>query len=138
MADAFSPPWLSVCLLLQLACQTKTESAKMEMYLPIPIFSPGFLIGKRSFQDGAMHMDKLSLFSVHCQTFRRPTILQLNIESLTPSKMNVLNHLAVQHETLVILPQETNCTSSEKLIFPSFALDGFSLSKGARPCHACP
>ena len=30
--------------------------------------------------------------------FRRPTILQLNIEGLTASKMNVLHHLAMQSE----------------------------------------
>ena len=39
--------------------------------------------------------------------FRRPTILQLNIEGLTASKMNVLHHLAMQSEALVILLQET-------------------------------
>ena len=32
------------------------------------------------------------------------TILQLNIEGLTASKMNVLHHLAMQFEALVILP----------------------------------
>ena len=51
-------------------------------------------------------------FSGHIiNAFRRPTILQLNIEGLTGSKMNVLHHLAVQHEALVILLQEPNCTS---------------------------
>ena len=39
--------------------------------------------------------------------FRRPTILQLNIEGLTAGKMNVLHHLALQSEALVILLQET-------------------------------
>ena len=69
-------------------------------------------------------------FSGHIiNTFRRPTILQLNIEGLTVSKMNVLYHLAVQHEALVILLQETHCTSSEKLKLPSFALNGFFLSR---------
>ena len=69
-------------------------------------------------------------FSGHIvNTFRRPTILQLNMEGLTANKMNVLHHLAVQHETLVILLQETHCTSGEKLILPSFALAGFSLSR---------
>ena len=62
-------------------------------------------------------------------TFRRPTILQLNIESLTARKMNVLHHLAVLHEALIVLHQETNCISSEKLILPSFALAVFSLSR---------
>ena len=43
--------------------------------------------------------------------------------------MNVLHYLVVQHEALVILLQETQCTSSEKLILPSFALAGFSLCR---------
>ena len=69
-------------------------------------------------------------FSGHIvNTLRRPTILQLNIEGLTASKINPLHHLAVQHEALVILLQETHCTSLKKLKLPSFALAGFSLSK---------
>ena len=49
-------------------------------------------------------------FSGHIvNTFRRPTILQLNIEGLIACKINVLQHLAVQHEALVILLQETHC-----------------------------
>ena len=69
-------------------------------------------------------------FSGHIvNTFRRLTVLQLNIEGLTASKMNVLHHLAVQHEVFVILIQETLSISSEKLILTSFALAGFSLSR---------
>ena len=34
--------------------------------------------------------------------FQRPSILQLNIEGLTASKMSVLHHLALQCEALVI------------------------------------
>ena len=33
--------------------------------------------------------------------FRRPKVLQLNIEGFTASKMNVLHHLAVQYEAIV-------------------------------------
>ena len=53
-------------------------------------------------------------FSGHiANKFRRPKkkILQLNIEGLTASKMNILHHLAMQSEALVILLQETHCTS---------------------------
>ena len=47
-------------------------------------------------------------FSGHiANKFRRPTILQLNIEDFTASKMKVLHHLAMQSEALVILLQET-------------------------------
>ena len=63
------------------------------------------------------------------QIFFRPTILQLNIEGLTASKMNVLHHLAMQSEALVILLQETHCTDAEKLVLPNYQLAGSSLSR---------
>ena len=85
----------AVSLLLQLACQTKIESAKMEGYLLIPMFSLGLLISKRLFQDEAMYMDQTCKTPTY--TFQRPTILRLNIKDLTASKMNVLRHLTVQH-----------------------------------------
>ena len=60
-------------------------------------------------------------FSGHIASkFRRPTILQLNIEGLTESKINVLHHLAMQSEALVILLQETHCTNAEKLVLPNY------------------
>ena len=69
-------------------------------------------------------------FSGHiANKFRRPTILQLNIEGLTASKMNVLHHLAMQFEALVILLQETHCTNAEKLVLPNYQLAGSSLSR---------
>ena len=61
--------------------------------------------------------------------FRKPGILQLNIEGLTASKMNVLYHVAAQREALVILLQETYCTSTQKLVLPDYELAGFSLSR---------
>ena len=104
MVDAFSQPGSLVSLLLQLASQTETKSAKMEGYPAIPMFILGPLIGKRPFQDWALQCGSNLPFSGHIvNTFRRSTILQLNIEGLTASKMNVLDHLAVQHEALVIL-----------------------------------
>ena len=69
-------------------------------------------------------------FSGHiANKFRRPTILQLNIEGLTASKMNVLHHLAMQSEALVILLQETHCTDAEKLVLLNYQLAGSSLSR---------
>ena len=69
-------------------------------------------------------------FSGHiANKFRRPTILQLNIEGLTASKMNVLHHLAMQSEALVILLQKTHCTDAEKLVLPHYQLAGSSLSR---------
>ena len=60
---------------------------------------------------------------------REPSILQLNIEGLTASKMNVLHYLAVQLEAFVILLQETHCISAEKLVLSNYQLAGFSLSR---------
>ena len=69
-------------------------------------------------------------FSGHiANNFRRSTILQLNIEGLTASKMNVLHHLAMQSEALVILLQETHCTDAKKLVLSNYQLAGSSLSK---------
>ena len=68
-------------------------------------------------------------FSGHiANKFRRP-ILQLNIEDLTASKMNVLHYLALQYEALVILLEETHCTDAEKLVLPNYQLAGSSLSR---------
>ena len=71
--------------------------------------------------------------------FQGPAVLQLNIEGLTASKMNVLHHLAVQYEALVILLQETHCNCADKPKTPGCALAGSSLSrKHDRLCHVCP
>ena len=69
-------------------------------------------------------------FSGHIfKKFRKPTILQLNIEGLTASKMNVLHLLAMQSEALVILLQETHCIDAEKLVLPNYQLAESSLSR---------
>ena len=69
-------------------------------------------------------------FSGHiANKFRRPTILQLYIEGLTASKMNVFHHLAMPSEALVILLQETHCTDAEKLVLPNYQLAGSFLSR---------
>ena len=69
-------------------------------------------------------------FSGHIiKKFREPSILQLNIEGLTPSKMNVFHHLATQLEAFVILLQESRCTSAEKLVLSNYQVVGFSLSR---------
>ena len=43
--------------------------------------------------------------------------------------MNVLHHLAMQSEALVILLQKIHCTDAEKLILPNYQLAGSSLSR---------
>ena len=79
----------------------RKQTAKTEGYFPISMFSEGLLIGKRPFQDGAMFR-KTALFRAIAQKFQRPTIPQLNIESLTASKTNILHYLALQSEVLAI------------------------------------
>ena len=69
-------------------------------------------------------------FSGHiANKLQRPTILQLNIEGLTASKMNVFHHLAMQSEAFVILLQKNRCTDGENLVLPNYQLAGFSLSR---------
>ena len=43
--------------------------------------------------------------------------------------MSVLYHLAAQRDALVILLQETHCTSSQRLVLPDYQLAGLSLSR---------
>ena len=61
--------------------------------------------------------------------FRRPAVLKLNIEGLAASKMNVLNHLAVQYQALVVVLQKSHYTCADKLTIPDFTLAGSSLSR---------
>ena len=60
--------------------------------------------------------------------YRRPTILQLNIEGLTASKIGVIEQLASKHQALVLL-QETHCHNAENWLLPGFALPGATLSR---------
>ena len=59
----------------------------------------------------------------------QPRILQLNTEGLTPSKLDVIEHLANTTKALVVLLQETHCISADKLVLPNFALAGSTLSR---------
>ena len=43
--------------------------------------------------------------------------------------MNILHHLALQSEALVILLQETHCTDAEKLVLPNYQLADSFLSR---------
>ena len=101
----------------------------MEGYPPIPMCQCGSASQQTSFSGRGNARIKLP-FSRHiANKFRRPTILQLNIEGLTASKMNVLYHLAMQSEALVILLQETHCTDAEKLVLSNHQLAWSSLSR---------
>ena len=76
-------------------------------------------------------------FSGHiANKFRRPTMHQLNIENLTASKINVLHHLAMQSEALVILLQETHCT--DEVGTSKLSISWVFFKQKAWPCHVCP
>ena len=87
-----------------------------------------FSVGQTSFSGRGNARIKLPFSGHIANKLRRSTILQLNIESLTASKMNVFHHLAMQSEALVILLQETHCTNAEKLVFLNYQLAGSILS----------
>ena len=60
---------------------------------------------------------------------QRPSILQMNIEWLTVSKISVIEQLASPIKALVPVLQETHCTTADKLAIPIFSLAGSVLSR---------
>ena len=65
----------------------------------------------------------------NASSYRRPTILQLNIEGHTAYKIGVIEQVASKHQALVVLIQETHCHNAKKLLLPGFALAGATLSR---------
>ena len=65
---------------------------------------------------------------VHCGLFVANT-LQLNIEGITANKICVLSQLATGYNVHVILLQETQCTSADRLVISNFSLAGSVLSR---------
>ena len=61
--------------------------------------------------------------------YRRPTVLQLNVEGISLGKLAVVEQLAYKHRASVILLQETHCTSADKLAIPNYLLAGSTLSR---------
>ncbi|KAI4816544.1 hypothetical protein KUCAC02_008867 [Chaenocephalus aceratus] len=57
------------------------------------------------------------------------SVLQLNVEGLTTAKLEVLRHLADSNGAVVLLLQETHCTSDNILKIPGFHLAGSIYSK---------
>ena len=58
-----------------------------------------------------------------------PNTLQQNIEGLTQSKIYVVSQMATRHRALVILLQETHCTTTDQLVIPNFTLAGWTMSR---------
>ena len=122
MAGAFSQPGPLVRLS---EMSDRNRTYLRERVTPHPDVQPGPTTRQLLFSGRA----DVPLSGHTVNKFRRPAVLQMNIESLTANKMNVLHHLAVQYEALVILLQETHCTCADKLSIPGFALAGSSLSR---------
>ena len=94
---------------------------------PIPMFIVGLLIGKRPFQDGQC-LNKTALFRAHCQKVTKTHYS--SAEHRRPHcKINIVHHLAMQSEALVILLQEIHCTDAEKLVLTNCQLVVSSLSR---------
>ena len=59
----------------------------------------------------------------------RPNILQLNTEGLTANKISVIEQLAYKNKAFIIVLQETQCTTADKLLIPNFSLAGSVMSR---------
>jgi len=59
----------------------------------------------------------------------RPNKLQLNTERLTANKISVIEQLAYKNKTFIIVLQETDCTTADKLAIPKFSPVGSVLSR---------
>ena len=129
MAGAFWQPGTCVRLLLLSNMTNRNQTCQIKRASTHSDVQQGSVDRQMSFS-GRGNAWKNLPFSGHIvNKLRRPTILQLNIEGLTASKMNVFHYLALQSDTLVILLQETHCIDAEKLILLSYELVGSLLNR---------
>ena len=129
MVGAFSQPGTCVRLLLLSNMTNRNQTCQIERAPTHSDVQQASVDRKMSFSGRGNAWKKL-LFSGHIvNKLRRPSILQLNIEGLTASKMNVFHYLALLSDALVILLQETHCIDAEKLILPSYELVGSWLNR---------
>lgn len=56
-------------------------------------------------------------------------IIQLNVEGLSSSKLNIIEQLAINNKASIILLQETHWSTSTKLALPNYVLAGFITSR---------
>ena len=56
-------------------------------------------------------------------------ILQLKVEGLTTSKLDIFERLASQHNVTIILLQETHCQTVGKLVIDNYELAGYTMSR---------
>ena len=58
-----------------------------------------------------------------------PTLLHLNIEGLTASKISIIEQLDNKNKTVVVLIQKTHCTNVNRMVLPFFSLVGSMLRR---------
>ena len=129
LAGAFSQPgpWVSLFIGVKMTDRNRTyQNGRVSTHSDVQCGSAN---PQTSFSGRGDACIKLPFSGHIANKFRRPTIPQLNIEGLIASKINVLHHLAMQSEALVILLQETHCTDAEKLVLPNYQLAGSFLSR---------
>ena len=122
LAGAFLQPW-SLALLSEMSDRNRTcQPGRVTPHLDV---QPGPTTQQTPFSGrGDVHLSGHT-----ANKFRRPAVLKPNIKGLAASKMNVLHHLVVQYQALVILLQKSHCTCADKLTIPGFPLAGSSLSR---------
>ena len=120
----FLQSWMKVRLLLLLNITDRNQTSRNGRVSTHSDVQHGSANWQASFSGRGNVWKKLPFLGHIAKKFRRPIILQLNIEGLTANKINVLYYLALHPETLVILLQETHCTDAEKLVLPSYELAG--------------
>ena len=55
--------------------------------------------------------------------------LQLNVEGLAASKLDIVKRLAIQHDVTIIFLQETHCQTVRKLVVNNYELAGYTISR---------
>ena len=122
LAGAFSQPELLVSLSKM---SDRNRTCRTGRVIPHPDVQPGPTTRQTPFSGRG----DVPLSGHTVNKFRKPAILKLNIEGLAASKTNVLDHLAVQYQALVILLHKSHCICADKLTIPGFTLAGSSLSR---------
>ena len=122
MAGAFSQPGSLVCLP---EMSNRNQTCQPGKVTPHPDVQPGPTTRQTPFSGRG----DVSLSGHTVNKFRRPAVLKLNIEGLAASKMNVLHHLAMQYQALIILLQKSHCICADKLTIPGSTLAESSLSR---------
>ena len=55
--------------------------------------------------------------------------LQLDVEELTASKLDIVEPLTTQHNVIIIFLQETHCQTVGKLVITNYKLAGYTISR---------